>query len=449
MKNQIKDGKSKTTRNSRKKNKTLKNHASISGKIFSQREGWIIMQIYGSPFERGYAHGYLLRKQLSNIETQLDFLLEQDMKISKIEFRKAVRETVTPILKKRYPEFREELRGISYGSGVPLSLLIAWNSYLSLYSHFCDGSPIRCTAFLATGKATEDGGIIMAHNTHSDFLSGWLANVMLYVAPHQGNAFVMQTLPGYIASSTDWFLSSSGIIGCETTIANVNYKPKFGDPYFCRIRQAMQYGNSLEDYEKIMLRRNAGDYACSWLFGDTRTNEIMLFELGLHTKNVQRSSSGVFYGMNSAIGSNIREEETTDNDITNIKTSSGARRRRLDELLNHTYKGKINISNAKKIMADHYDTYLGRDSRNSRSICNHTEENPEQSSRPPYFPFGCTDAKVVNTTMAKQLIFEARFGSACGRPFSVKDYVKRSPEHKVWANVLPDIPTYSWTRIEK
>jgi hypothetical protein len=435
---------------SKSRKKTLRQRKSeICGEIRSVSEGWIIAHIYGKPLERGYAHGHLLQSQLSKISKQLDFLLVHDMNICKSEFMKASRKVITPILKDRYPEFYEELRGISYGSGVPLSLLIAWNSYLSLYSHFCDGSPIRCSAFLATGKATEDGGIIMAHETHSDFLSGWLANVMLYVAPHQGNAFVMQTLPGYIASSTDWFLSSSGIIGCETTIANVNYKPKFGDPYFCRIRKAMQYGNSLEEYEKIMSHRNAGDYACSWLFGDTRTNEIMLFELGLHYKNVKRTSSGVFYGMNRALGVDLREQETTDGDSVNIATSSGARMTRLDQLLNHTYKGKINTSNAKKIMADHYDTYLGRDSRNSRSICNHTEENPEQSSRPPYFPFGCTDAKVVNTTMAKQLIFEARFGSACGRPFSVKGYVKRAPEHKAWANVLPDIPTYAWTRIEK
>ena len=436
---------------STRKNKTRKqaNASTICGEIRPSLEGWIILHIHGEPFERGYAHGYLLRDQLSNIETQLDFLFEHDMKISKTEFMTASRKIITPILKRRYPEFYEELRGISRGSTISLPLLIAWNSYISLYSHFRDGSLIRCSAFIATGNATEHGDIIMAHDTHSDFLTGWLGNVILYVTPNKGNSFVMQTLPGYIASSTDWFLCSSGIMGCETTISQINYKPKFGDPYFCRIRKAMQYGKSLNDYEKIMSHRNAGDYACSWLFGDIRTNKIMLFELGLRYKNVKTTTSGVFYGMNSAIGTELREKETTDIDHTNITTSSGARNARLDELLNHTYKGKINLSNAKKIMADHYDVYLDRNVRNGRSICNHTEENPEHCSRPPYFPFGCTDAKVVNTEMAKQMKFVGRFGSACGRAFDVNAYIKKAPAYKSWAKVLSDVPAYEWTTLEK
>jgi hypothetical protein len=86
-------------------------------------EGWIILHIHGEPFERGYAHGHLLKSQLSNIETQLDFLFEHDMKISKTEFMTASRKIITPILKRRYPEFYEELRGISHGSTISLPLL--------------------------------------------------------------------------------------------------------------------------------------------------------------------------------------------------------------------------------------------------------------------------------------------------------------------------------------
>lgn len=423
---------------------TRKKRSQISGEIISNKEGWIVMHIHGNPYDMGYAHGQLLKSQLANIEKQLDFLLEHDMKIPKTDFMKASNKIITPVLRKQYPEFYDEIRGIADGSSLSLRLIIAWNSYISLYSHFRDGSKQRCSAFIATGDATEKGDIVMAHNTHSDFLTGWSSNVVLYVTPRDGFSFVMQTVPGYIASSTDWFICSSGIIGCETTISNINYKPKFGAPFFCRIRTAMQYGSSLDDYDKMMSKQNAGDYACSWLFGDIYSNEIMLFELGLHEKNVERKKSGVFYGMNSAIGEKLRENETTDIDHTNITTSVGARNQRFADLLHHKYSGKINTENAKRIMSDHYDIYLKNDAKNGRSICNHTELNPEHCHRPPYSPYGCTDAKVVDTEMAKQMLFEGRFGSACGRIFDVKKYIQSNPIHKNWGEVLFNMPKHNW-----
>lgn len=135
----------------------------------------------------------------------------------------------------------------------------------------------------------------MAHNTHTNFADGQLHNIIMNVIPSSGHPFVMQTSAGYIASGTDWFICSTGMIGCETTIGDINYTPRFGVPYFCRIRQAMQYGKTLDDYEQIMDKKNAGDYACSWLFGDINTNEIMLYEIGLKEKNVQRTKNGVFW----------------------------------------------------------------------------------------------------------------------------------------------------------
>jgi len=288
----------------------------------------------------------------------------------------------------------------------------------------------------------------MAHDTHSDFTSGQLFNIILYVFPNTGNSFVIQTAPGYIASGTDWFLSSIGIVGCETTISNINYKPDFGVPYFCRIRQAMQYGKTLDEYVDIMSKDNAGDYACSWLFGDIKTNEIMLFELGLKETNIKRTKNGVFYGMNSAIGDKLRNKETNDIDHTNITTSVGSRNIRLDYLLNDKYKGKINIENAKTILSDHYDSYLKLDYPGIRSICKHCELSDEHSPhREPHYLFGCTDAKVVNSDMARKMAFTGRFGSACGREFSIKKHIIENPKYKKWAKVVDDFVSYDWTNI--
>jgi len=439
----------KTNKKTRKQ--CIENH--INGNIIDEnKEGWKIIHIYGNPFERGYAHGFLLYKELKRVLKTLPFIVEKSLKISIKKYVRTSNKIIKPIIKHEFPEFFDEISGISAGAkkngtNISIDFLISWNSYMSLYSYFKNGSTLKCSAFIATGSSTKNGDIIMGHNTHTTFMDGRLQNVIIYVTPSKGHHFVMQTSPGFIASVTDWFLCSTGIIGCETTIANINYKPKFGYPFYCRIRQAMQYGTTFEDYDRIMSHYNAGDYACSWLFGNIKTNEIMLFEIALKRKNIKVTKNGVFYGMNSVMDDVIRITETNDDDHDDITTSLGARNQRLDELLNHKYKGKIDIENGKKVLADHYDVFLRRESMNSRGICKHVELDPEHCSHP-HYPFGCTDAKIVNSEMAENLSFLGRFGSACGRIFNVKKFIKDNPYYESYEQHLDDIQNNKWVLLK-
>ena len=425
----------------------------ICGFIHSRDEGWVNITIHGEPYERGFAHGYLLKPELHRMMKVFPFLITDVIEVSVSKYMKDCMRMIKPILKKQFPEYYNEIQGISDGAkkaglDISVNLLIGWNAYMSMYSYYVDGGSQRCSAFIATGNATEKGDVVMAHNTHTDFASGQLQNINLTVAPTKGNRFVMQTSPGCIASGTDWFICANGLIGCETTIGDINYKPSFGYPYFCRIRQAMQYGNTLDDYSTIMLTKNAGDYACSWLFGDINTGEIMLCEMGLNVSNIQRTKNGVYYGMNSAISKRLRDKETDDIDYNNVSTSSGSRNARLNELLNKTYYGKLNVYNAKPIIADHYDVYMQRVDMNSRGICNHFEHDIQNCCYDPHGLYGCTDGKVVNSKMAKSLKFYGRFGSACGRVFSIKKHIDTHPEYKKWEKYVNDIPSWNWVKIQ-
>ena len=433
----------------KKKNVTFKRKLNnivlpIQGEIQEVKSGWKRVYIYGEPYTRGYAHGYLLFEELNRVKTVLPFIIKEQLNITIAEYMKKNKELIVPIVKKKYFEFYEELRGISDGArykdvDISIDFLIAWNAFLSLYSYYKDGNIERCTAFIACGDATEKGDIVMAHNTHSDFATGQLLNIVLHVNPTTGNEFVMQTSAGFIASSTDWFIAKNGIIGCETTISNINYKPEFGTPYFCRIRQAMQYANTLDDCVNIMSENNAGDYACSWLFADIIQIEIMLFLLGLKTYNTQKTKNGVFYGMNNPISFKIRNLETTDNTISDISTSSGSRNERLNFLLNTEYYGKINIQNAKKIISDHYDSFLKKEHVGFRNICRHSEiEEPNAAL------YGSTDSKITTSKMATDMNFWGRFGSGCGRSFKIKEFIDKYREYKKWENVAGDFKPSRW-----
>jgi hypothetical protein len=457
---------------------------SISGHILSRKNGWITAKIYGSAQERGFAHGVLLHKELRKVLHCFSFLVKTDFDTTLDEFVKRSTRIFRPILETKYPEYYNEIVGIHEGAkfkGVDFSIdtLIAWNSYLSMYDEYSSGNPPqRCSAFIATGNATEKGDIVMAHNTHSNFTFALLSNIVLYVLPDKGNSFCMQTCAGLICSSMDWFICSNGLIGCETTISDITYKPIYGVPYYCRIRDCMQYCNTLDEYANTMLHENAGDYACSWLFGDTQTGEIMLCEIGLKRHNIQKTKNGVFYGMNSAIDPVLRSKETNDTEFDDISRSSGARRVRLDYLLHQKYAGKLNITNAKHILSDHYDTFLERTQSGLRSICRHSEIDTETTAtQTPFcevlrtrrnasafgsgrstrklqrtkfdgvYPYGTIDGKVVNTQMAKSMQFVGKYGSSCNRSFHFREYLKTHPEYHSWEKYLVNLPNQPWTTI--
>jgi hypothetical protein len=306
----------------------------------------------------------------------------------------------------------------------------------------------KCSAIIATGDWTSDGKIVVAHNSFTDFIDGQFSNVVLDLQPSEGHRIIMQTSPCWIWSGTDFFVTSAGIIGTETTIGGFQpYEEKY--PIGYRIRNAMQYGNTMDDYVKILLNGNSGDYANSWLFGDINTNEILRLELGLKYHSISRTKNGYFIGFNAPYDPRIRNLEVVNSGFYDIRRHQGARRVRLEELVTK-YKGNINIDNVKKMIADHYDVYLKKDNPSSRTVCSHYEldarEYMSQADRPkPFAPHGALDGIVCDATLAKNMSFIGRFGNSCGTPF---DKNKFCTEHIQYSNFCPylrDRPRQPWT----
>jgi hypothetical protein len=414
---------------SRSNKKTRKNISSSSG--------WITVKVSGSYYDMGYQHGSILRKQIKKAKDVMKHLVKKVYKVSLLDYvskcLSLIKET------EEWKNIFDELRGICDGcsSAMTLNELIAWNMYLSMdeiLNKSLDKDVQRCSAFIATGSKTVDGNILMAHNTHCDYASGFISNIVMHMRPSAPNTFpfVMQTLPGLVCSSTDWFISESGIIGCETTISKINYIPDFekGVPYFFRIRKAMETGKTLDDYVSIMMEQNAGDYACSWLFGDINCGEIMRFELGKKTHGIDRTQDGLFYGMNSAF---TLTKETDDTELNDPTTMNGSRNVRLNQLLNAK---KLDLKYAKKVLADHYDCKEQIVRKGMRGICKHKECEKGED----YKIAGAVDGKVTNADMARKLKFIGRMGSSCGRPFLRKDYAN-VPE------CVDNMPKYNWIKL--
>jgi hypothetical protein len=442
----------------------------IKNGISYELNGWRYVSVKGNPRERGYAYGFLISDIMKEVQTMLKYVVYQDYGRPWEYFIEASDRILKQKIIDNFPEFYEEMVGVAEGitaggTHTTINEIVAWNNYFTLTESWYgnndeDGVKInarpgreggardRCSAFIANGNWTADGKIVVAHNNFSNFVDGQYARIVLDMNPDKGARMLIQGFPGWIWSGTDFFVTNKGIIGTETTIGGfLPYENNF--PISCRIRNAMQYGNNLNDYVKMLLDGNSGDYANSWLFGDINTNEILRLELGLKYHNVERTKNGYFIGFNATYDPRIRNLECTNTGFDDIRRHQGARRVRLDDLMDE-YKGKININIAKLIISDHYDVYLHKENPCSRTVCSHYEmdarEYMSDPSRPkPYQPRGALDGNICDTTMAKKMSFCLRFGDSCGIPF-YKD--KFCDEHREWAYLRPylhDRPQQPWT----
>jgi hypothetical protein len=113
------------------------------------------------------------------------------------------------------------------------------------------------------------------------------------------------------------------------------------------------------------------------------------------------------------------------------------------------YKGRIDISIAKKIISDHYDVYLKKTNPCSRTVCSHYEldgrEYMSDPSRPlPYQPRGAIDGIVGDSEMTKNMSFMGIWGSSCGREFNANNFFDKN---KQWMHLKPYIfsrPSQPW-----
>ena len=424
-----------------------------------ERAGWIYLHIEGEARPRGFQHGYLLAKEIEDGVKVTAAGWEHD---STMEWQWLVKRAAEMFVPKLDAENLEELQGIADGAqaaGVNLSRdeILTYNAILELGDYWwptelkkIKDEPARpevreaCSSFIATGSWTKDRNVVLGHNTMQSY-NDVMPSVIEDIVPAKGHRILWQTTAGWIHSGTDFFITDAGIVGSETTIGNFEGFSTNGIPEFARMRRATQDAATLDEWTAIMKHENNGGYANAWLLGDANTKEIARLELGLKYFGYEKKKDGYFIGSNIAENRKILKLETERND-TDIRSSSVARRLRWKQLMKEN-EGKIDLASAKRFEADHYDMYRNRNRASGRTLCGHFDLDGDASGQGQRVPFHCSgtvDAKVVDATMAKQMAFEARFGSACGMRFSGTQFLTRHPQFDWMEGFLKDRPSQPW-----
>lgn len=418
------------------------------------KNGWIFLHIEGKPFERGFQRGYFTASEIGEFFKTVAHTQKFET-AKEIDFFVAA---ASKLLQDKVPEeYMEELKGIvsgmkKAGKSVTLDEMLFMNGFIDILWHWWPQEQAStktpgpgCSAFIATGNATSDGQIVMAHNSWYFYALLRFCNIIVDIVPERGHRILMQSWGPCLYSATDFFITDAGLIGTETTIGDFEGFDPEGVPVFVRARKAMQYAYSIDEWAKIMIENNSGAYANSWLIGDIRTNEIARLELGLKHHSLEKKKNGYFTGSNVADNIKILREETTAT-YDDVRDFCVARRVRWQQLMKNYY-GKIDVEVAKRMLADHYDVYLEEERPSFRTICGHWELDSGMvpGTMGAYLPGGAVDGKVVDSAMAKSWQLWAKWGSSCDIGFHAEEFLEKHPQYEWLEGYLKDLPAMPWT----
>lgn len=419
-----------------------------------EQDGWIVLRLKGAPHDIGYRHGSLLAEEIDDAIRALKLIMSH----GNVEWDTLREASQRLFWEKLEPEYREEIAGIAgglkaRGKKYDANDVLAYNSHIEILGYYLpkqeektkghseSKAPSSCSAFVATGSATADGGIVMGHNLWWDYTMGQRFRVMLDIRPAKGERLIMDALPGFIHSGSDFAINSAGMLLTETTIGGFKGFDETGLPEFMRMRKAMQYSRSLEDLAHHLTTGNNGGYANAWLMGDVKTGEIGKLELGLKNVVFSRSRDGAYFGANFPEDPKLAEEECERSAAEN--RSCVGRKARWRKLLKENH-GKIDAEKAKAFLADTFDETTQKPGATSATLCGRGDLDPQGD----HGPGGAVNTKVVTTGLAKQMKIWARMGFSDGSELMVKPYFAQYPKHAWLEPALRDIPSRHWTLIE-
>jgi hypothetical protein len=434
----------------------------LAGSYRFERGGWIYVHLQGGPSQMGFQHGYLLAPEIADALTAYKLDATHTTHRDWNFFRDTSQKVLLPHIEK---EYLDELQGIvdgarAHGVAVDLDDIVSLNAFEEIpgyYVPWLDSkqhaanaprltSPGNCSAFVATGSYTRDGGIVMAHNNWTSYWAGERWKIIFDMAPSRGSRMLLDGFPGVITSDDDFGVNAAGIMVTETTITQFNGFDPNAVPEFVRSRKALQYANSIDDYARIMVQNNNGGYANDWLIGDRKTGEIARLELGLLNHRLWRSRDGYFDGSNFPSDPKLIKEETNF-DPADSGSSPNARRVRWEQLLGGA-KGKIDTTAAEAFLSDHQDTFLGKEEADERTLCGHTDASARgipQWEWAAHYPGGAVQGKVMDSRMAQSMSFIARIGHPCGADFLAAPFLADHPEYQWTAPILHDMKAGPWT----
>jgi isopenicillin-N N-acyltransferase like protein len=230
---------------------------SKEGKGFLEKQNdQFILHLNGSPYDRGYQHGFLLKEQIQrNISAYVD-KPQSSLSARAAEFVKNLGELMSYVP----PHFIEEMRGLADGSNVPFDKIVALNLFPEMF---------HCSGITVSGEASKNGELY--HVRVLDYSIGknlQSTSVLQVVQPEEGIAFLNVSYAGFIGVVTGMNQEKIAI----GEIGGLGYGSWQGVPMAFLLREILQNAATLED-AKAILQNSPRTCEYYYIFSDGKTNE--------------------------------------------------------------------------------------------------------------------------------------------------------------------------------
>lgn len=240
-----------------------------------------VLKLSGSPYQMGYQHGTLLRREVRASVKNIMAFADRQLRVPGLGRLVARRklDRAWKQMKPHVPErYLEEMQGLSDGAEIPLRVLQRVHALPDLTS-------VTCASSASAGPATQDGRLIQIRNL--DWAIG--SNVQRYAAlmvyePAGKRPFVSVGWLGFIGVLSG--ISRSGIsvaqIGAETQDSNLRGLPM---PFL--LRRVLEESDDLKQAVKIV-EEGPRTVGYNYLFADAKTRSAVALE-------TTRQHSAVFW----------------------------------------------------------------------------------------------------------------------------------------------------------
>jgi hypothetical protein len=290
---------------------------SLSARSVTPRDGLLVVEIAGAPFERGRQHGVTLAERIRHLRARLlgDVIYGKGPAMGT-----AFLGVLYGILARMHPniprELREEMRGVADGARVPyrdvllincfddvLHALIQLNPVLAPILHHRFVKPVlgwlgapptpapgfACSSFALIGPASASGSPIHGRNLDYMITDGFVdpdgvvprelrQNVVVFlVRPTRGQSFASVAWPGFVGVVTA--LNGDGLsLACLTS--TVSRETANGTPLLLLYRLIAQYAGTLDEAEWLIrgTRRTIGN---SLTLASGPANDARLLEFSM------------------------------------------------------------------------------------------------------------------------------------------------------------------------
>lgn len=346
--------------------KTVDGKVSFDQAVLYSQEHMNIIHLRGNSYQIGYQHGKLLAEEIKEGPAVIyaDLI---DKGVNKHSLKswllsKYLDFTIYSKIERAQPvEFLDEIKGIADGANIPYEFILKANLFheaginiiTQLLKEEIRGfnnkglAPSACSTFVARGKATRYGNIIIGRNTDFPGVEGWPKNqTIFFIEPANGFKHVRIGTAGILMWAPG--MNEKGIVINGHFMMYDDIHPD-GYSAAALSSKILSEADSIEKAIDIV-RSNPCGGSCAFVVADGKTGDAVVLEISSNNVEIRRLESDHLVVTNIAISDKMKRYDFLEK--YSINEGARGRYKRLKQLIDNNF-GRIDLKMAAQFMGDH------------------------------------------------------------------------------------------------